>query len=47
MSYSRLVSVVLIFWRVGPIIRNGCGMGVEFRDAKFVVLLQRSKTSPG
>ena len=24
MSYSRAVSVVLILWGVGPILRNGC-----------------------
>ena len=24
-SYSRVVSVVLILWGFGPIIRNGCG----------------------
>ena len=24
MSYSRLVSVVLILWGNGPILRNGC-----------------------
>ena len=24
MSYSRVVSVVLILWGVGPILRNGC-----------------------
>ena len=26
MSYSRMVSVVLILWSVGPILRNGCGI---------------------
>ena len=23
--YSRVVSVVLVLWGVGPILRNGCG----------------------
>ena len=26
MSYSRVVSVVLILWGVAPILRNGCGI---------------------
>ena len=26
MSYSRVVSVVSILWRVGLILRNGCGI---------------------
>ena len=47
MSYSSSVSLVLILWRFGPIIRNGCGKGVEFRDTKFVLLLQGSEISPG
>ena len=47
MSYSSSVSLVLILWRVGRIIRNGCGKGVEFRDTKFVLLLQGSEISPG
>ena len=25
-SYSRVVSVVLTLWGVGPILRNGCGI---------------------
>ena len=25
-SYSRVVSAILILWRIGPIIRNGCGI---------------------
>ena len=25
-SYSRVVSVVLILWGGGPILRNGCGI---------------------
>ena len=26
MSYSRVVSVVLVFWRVGPVLRKGYGI---------------------
>ena len=26
MSYSRVMSVVLILWGAGPILRNGCGI---------------------
>ena len=26
MSYSRVVSAVLVLWGVGPILRNGCGI---------------------
>ena len=26
MSYSRVVSAVLVFWEAGPILRNGCGI---------------------
>ena len=46
-SYSRLVSVVLILWRVDPVIRNGCGVGMKVRDTKFVALVQRSEISLG
>ena len=40
-SFSRVVSMVLILWRVSP------GMGVEFADKNHVGLFQGSEMSAG
>ena len=42
-SYSRVVSVVLIPWGVGPILRDRCGIYAK----KYVVLLEGSEMSAG
>ena len=39
--YSRAVSVVLVLWGVGSILR----VGMEIRNKKYVTLLQESKIS--
>ena len=41
--YSRMVSVVLFLWGVGPILKNG----MEIRDRNYVTLLQESEMSAG
>ena len=41
--YSRVVSVVLVLWGVGPALRNG----MKIRKKKYATLLQESEISSG